>query len=65
MTGNEVKKIRVEVLKETQTVFAKRLGYRGYQSVYLLEKRGKRQINRDAEWKFDTLGLKKFLPVVN
>ena len=60
MTGSDIRRIR-DALKETQTQFAKRLGYANYQRVQELEARGGAEIPRQSAWRVKALKLDKYL----
>ena len=60
MTGSDIRRIRT-ALGETQTQFAKRLGYANYQRVQELEARGEAEIPRQSAWRVKALKLDKYL----
>lgn len=59
MTGSDIRRIRVDVLGETQTQFAERLGYANYQRVQELEARKETDIPERSAWRVRALKLDK------
>ena len=60
MTGSDIRRIR-DALKESQSTFAKRLGYAHYQRVQQLEARKDEDIPERSAWRVRALKLDKLL----